>query len=65
MKTIVDAALRAEAVSCRLRYRCQDCVHFDEPTKLCAEGFPNGGHREQRIEEACVIEFCKSFELSG
>lgn len=63
MKTVVDQALRAEAASCKFRYLCRDCAHFDESTGFCAEGFPNAVHRDQRLEERDVIEFCKSFEL--
>lgn len=63
MKTVTDDTLRSEARTFRLRYRCLDCAHFDEPSRLCAEGFPNAQHRDASVDESPFIEFCKSFEL--
>lgn len=63
MRTPVDLPLLHEAGRFRLRYLCADCAHFDEGPGLCAEGYPNGAHRDDRIESAPEITFCKSFEL--
>jgi hypothetical protein len=65
MRTLVDERLRAEALTYDLRYACEHCAHFDAERGSCAEGYPNEGHRETRIEKASSLEFCKSFELGG
>ena len=65
MRTPVDERLRAEALTYGLRYACEHCAHFDAERGSCAEGYPNEGHRETRIEDALSLEFCKSFELGG
>ncbi len=64
MKTVVDDRLRREAARFDLKYACEHCVHFDPPSGACAEGYPNAGHRDVRVETAAVLEFCKSFELA-
>jgi hypothetical protein len=64
VKTLVDSRLRLEATAFEFRYACEHCAHFDEPSGACAEGYPNGGHRDTRIDAAPSLEFCKSFELS-
>ena len=64
MKTIVDDALRLEASQYRLCYTCGRCVHFDEATRRCAEGYPNEPHLDDRTLSAEALEFCKSFELA-
>ena len=64
MKTLVDERLRSEARTYELRYTCEHCAHFEAASGACAEGYPNAGHRETRIEDAPSLEFCKSFELS-
>jgi hypothetical protein len=64
MQTLVDDALRDEAVWYRLRFGCQDCAHFNPEKQSCAEGFPNAPHLDVRFEKGTLIEFCKSFELA-
>ena len=61
MKTIVDAQLRDEAKRFLLRYRCDDCAHFDAEGARCVHGYPTEEHR--RGIDADVIVFCKEFEL--
>ena len=64
MKTVVDETLRLEASQYRLRYTCGHCVHFDEATRACAEGYPNEPHLDDRTHSRKSLEFCKSFELA-
>jgi len=64
MKTVVDDTLRLEASEYRLCYTCLRCVHFDEATGACAEGYPNAPHLDDRSLSRETLEFCKSFELA-
>lgn len=64
MLTLVDSLLRREAVTFALRYTCESCAHFDDARRLCAEGYPNEPHVEDRMRSADTLEFCKSFELA-
>jgi hypothetical protein len=64
MRTLVDDALRADALRFALRYSCEHCAHLDVVTGRCAEGFPNDEHRVRKIEQDGSLEFCKSFELA-
>lgn len=64
MRTVVDDALCQEAALYRLRFGCEHCSHFESERRTCAEGFPNGPHLDVKLEEATVLEFCKSFELA-
>jgi hypothetical protein len=64
VRTRVDERLRAEAAAFALRFGCEHCAHFDAASGRCAEGFPNEGHRDVRLETVPSLEFCKSFELS-
>ena len=63
MLTVVDARLRREVERFDLRYTCESCAHFDETTRGCAEGYPNGPHLRE-TSSAETLEFCKSFELA-
>ncbi len=60
MKTPVDAKLKAEAEQFRLRFRCDDCVHFDGAR--CAHGYPTEEHR-RTLEQAFIV-FCKELEIA-
>jgi hypothetical protein len=67
MKTLVDARLASEADRFRLRFACDDCVHFSperEPT--CGHGWPVRLRRSALAEEEAHagVEFCKEFELA-
>ncbi len=64
MRTPVDDRLRHEAATFGLCYACEHCAHFVAESGECAEGYPNEGHRDTRIETAPSLEFCKSFELA-
>jgi hypothetical protein len=64
MKHVVDAELVAEAERFQLRFGCEHCVHFDEPSGKCAEGYPNDEHRAVRLKVGGTLCFCKLFELS-
>ena len=64
MLTVVDDRLRHEVEEYDLRYTCESCAHFDEGTRRCAEGYPNGAHLDRCPPLAGTLEFCKSFELS-
>ena len=63
MKTVVDETLRQEASQYRLCYTCERCVHFDDATRECAEGYPNEPHLDDSTLSRKTLEFCKSFEL--
>jgi hypothetical protein len=64
VKTIVDDTLRLEVSQYRLCFTCSRCVHFDETTRSCAEGYPNGPHVDEGGLSRETLEFCKSFELA-
>jgi len=64
MLTLVDSLLRHEAAEFSLRYTCESCVHFDEERRVCAEGYPNEPHLEDRARSSNELLFCKSFELA-
>ena len=65
MKTTVDALLIEEARAGALRFRCDDCVHYDDARIACAHGFPVAPHRPGPLVAGSVIVFCKEFELFG
>ena len=64
MRTVIDESLRREAAAFRLRYSCEHCAHFEVEARACAEGYPNDAHRDDHIQIAAALEFCKSFELT-
>ncbi len=57
----MDATLRREAERFDLRFRCDDCAHFDAERAACSHGYPTGEHRLPLA--APEIVFCKEFEL--
>jgi len=59
VKTPVDERLRQEAERFRLRFRCDDCVHFDG--RSCTHGYPTDDHR--RTLDDPFIVFCKELEI--
>ena len=59
MKTEVDQRLRDEAERFQLRFRCEDCVHFDEDR--CVHGYPTAPHRQSLLRP--VVFFCKEHEM--
>lgn len=64
MLSVVDEPLRRDARAFELRFRCEDCAHFDPSTGRCAEGYPNEQHRRVALESVTTLSFCKSFELT-
>ena len=61
MKTRVDARLRREADLFRLRFACDDCVHFDPDRSRCSLAYPAAPRRDALDHPE--LELCKSFEL--
>lgn len=61
MKTPIDARLREEATRFALRYRCDDCLHFDAEGQRCVHGYPTEEHR--RTLDGDELVFCKEFEV--
>jgi len=65
VKTVVDLRLIDEAHTSGLRFRCDDCAHFDERTERCGHAYPVTEHRPGPLLPGIVIVFCKDFELGG
>lgn len=63
MKTRVDLLLLNEASRFRLRFACEDCSHFDEPSDGCNHGYPSEPRRADLEKD--VVVFCKEFEMGG
>ena len=79
MKTLVDPRLTGEAALFRLRFACDDCVHFASERKpTCGHGWPvrlrrsaldapsegADGPEHERADERGALSFCKEFELA-
>jgi len=65
VKTVVDHRLVNEARASHLRFRCDDCAHFDDIRGKCAHGYPVVPHRPGPLVVGAVIVFCKEFELGS
>ncbi len=65
MKTTVDLRLLEAARASALRFRCDDCAHFDTSRDACSHGYPAAPHRPDRLRPGLVIVFCKEFELGA
>ena len=69
MRTVVDLRLVDEAAAQGLRFRCDDCGHFDERADdgrgRCAHGYPTDEHRPPALAPGVVVTFCKEFELGA
>jgi hypothetical protein len=63
VKTPVDERLMREVTAFRLRFRCEDCAHFEVERGRCGNGYPAEPHRERPLEGLPALEFCKEFEL--
>jgi hypothetical protein len=63
--TEVDERLRSEARRFELRFRCDDCAHFDPETAACGNGWETATLRGLRLATATEIGFCKEFELGA
>ena len=64
MRSLVDAAFRAQASEYRFRFGCETCAHFDPESRSCANGYPTEPHLDLDIERSREILFCKEFELT-
>ena len=62
MKLRIDARLREEAARYRLRFACDDCVHFDERGQRCSLRYPASPRRDALDGE--TLETCKEYELA-
>jgi hypothetical protein len=64
MKITQDATFRAERKRYRLRFTCEDCVHFDPEQPGCAQAYPTDPHRTAYYRSRSVpLVFCKDFDL--
>ena len=62
---------KKEAVEYDLKYRCSDCVHFDEPALKCSYEFPVDQHYlfyildfgPKHVKYGPRFSFCKHFEV--
>jgi hypothetical protein len=63
VKTTVDLRLIEEAEAHDLRFRCDDCVYFDENAETCAHEYPVAEHRPPALSPGMRVVFCKEFEL--
>lgn len=63
MKTPVDERLSNESEAFALRFRCEDCAHFDVERGRCGNGYPVEPHRARPLAGLATLEFCKEFEL--
>ena len=61
MRTRVTLQIVREIEAFRLRYACDDCVHFDADGVRCSHGYPLG-ERKRVLCEGDEIVFCKEFE---
>lgn len=60
----VDARLREEAETLRLRFRCEECAAFDADRAACVYGYPTEPHRGIDLARARDVLFCKAFEVA-
>ena len=65
MRTLVDARFIDEAEASALRFRCDDCVHFDMRSGECSHGYPVAPHRPGELMPGSIVVFCKDFDLGG
>jgi hypothetical protein len=64
MKTRVDERFREEAESFKLRFRCEDCMAYEQERGGCAHGYPNAEHVAAELGAAESVVFCKEFEVA-
>lgn len=64
MITRVDEQLRREAEQFRLKFGCESCVHWQDASESCANGYPNEAHRHISLTRVDTLAFCKEFELA-
>ena len=62
----VQEEFEAEAARFNLRFRCDDCAHFDASNDRCAFGHPTAAMRDGStwvLGPRGAWMFCKDFEL--
>jgi len=60
---------RSEAKQYNLKYKCSDCVHFDEPHLRCSFDYPTDQHYHFYVldygeKHTPRFSFCKHFEIT-
>jgi hypothetical protein len=64
MKVERDERFDTQRRAFSLRFCCEHCAFFHEPSGRCVHDFPNVEHRLERYEGPyTLIVFCKDFEL--
>jgi hypothetical protein len=65
VRAIVGAEFEVERERYALRHACEDCVFFVRESAACANGYPNGMHRDAAFAPDGPKNgtFCKEFEL--
>lgn len=65
MRTIVGREFEEDRRRYALRHACEDCTFFVAESGRCANGYPNGMHRDAAFEDEGLRDgtFCKEFEL--
>ena len=63
MVSVIDARLKREHDTFRLRFACEDCAHYDPDAGRCSNGFPCEDHKDSKLAGRHQVTFCKAFEL--
>lgn len=64
MKVARDEIFDEQRRAFRLRFCCEDCAFFHEPSGRCVHDFPNDEHLFAYYEAPGEwIVFCKDFEI--
>jgi hypothetical protein len=64
MKVPRDTEFDEQRLRFTLRFCCEHCAFFHEPTGRCVHDFPNDEHRLEYYDRPGEwIVFCKDFEL--
>lgn len=63
MITALDQPLIDALGKYRVRFCCEDCVHFESDTLECSLGYLSEPHRLVDLKPGRTITFCKTFEL--
>ena len=63
MITELDQPLIDELALYRVRFCCDDCIHYEPDSAECSLGYPTLAHRAHLLTPGRTIIFCKTFEL--
>ena len=63
MITELDQPLINDLVQFRVRFCCEDCVHYEPIMAECSLGYGTAPHRLRPLVSGRTIVFCKTFEL--